>query len=76
MVTTGKKEPPHGYPRTTLKSHINFSNTSSVFSTKAPLASSGIASRGSVKKSLSNHDNDDGNNKMKSNGFNRQNIKL
>ena len=42
MVTTGKKESPHGYPRTTLKSHINFSNTSSVFQQKRPLHLRGL----------------------------------
>ena len=42
LVTTGKKEPPHGYPRTTLKSHINFSNTSSVFQQKRPLHLRGL----------------------------------
>ena len=42
IITTGKKEPPHGYPRTTLKSHINFSYTSSVFQQKAPLHLRGL----------------------------------
>lgn len=64
MVTTGKKEPLHGYPRTSLKSHINFSNTPSVFQQKRSLHLGDCFAWQRYKEPQ----------QIKSNGFKRQNI--